>query len=139
MATKKQDPEVEQGPVELDITNPEHGNLTYEELQAGKVNKNHDKTYEELQAAKNKKGQKIMNPTTDSFDNAQSFGKDRWLSSVVKHFLMQLSVTIRNNEVFSQSKLEAIGGRNLPKPQQGASTLEINDIGNVDKLGAFPN
>ena len=33
------EPTKEVGPVELDITNPEHGNLTYEELQAGKLNK----------------------------------------------------------------------------------------------------
>ena len=45
-------------PVELDITNPAHGNLTYEELQAGKLNKTPELTYEEKQALENKKGQK---------------------------------------------------------------------------------
>lgn len=73
------------------------------------------------------------------FSDSQSFGKDK-MASIGGRDLPAVSVgDHKDNEIFSQSKLEAIGGRSLPKQQQGASTLEVNDIGNVDKLGAFPN
>lgn len=77
--------------------------------------------------------------TLPSFDNAQSFGKDKMVAIGGRALPPANTGENSMGEVFSQSKLEGIGGRSLPKPQQGASTLEINDIGNVDKLGAFPN
>ena len=74
-----------------------------------------------------------------SFDNVQSFGAGK-MEVIGGRPLPPAQIGDSNiNEVFNQSKLEAISGRNFPKQQQGASTLEINDIGNVDKLGAFPN
>ena len=43
------------------------------------------------------------------------------------------------NEIYSQAKLEAIGGRSLPSPDQGASTISFTDKGDMDKQGLFPN
>ena len=74
-----------------------------------------------------------------SFDDHPSFGKDK-LSDIGGRDLPAADTSESSaGEVFNQSKLEGIGGRSLPKPQQGASTLEVNDIGNVAKLEQFPN
>ena len=74
-----------------------------------------------------------------SFDDHASFGAAK-LADIGGRELPKADTTESGNvEVFNQAKLEAIGGRSLPKQQQGASTIEVNDIGNVDKLGKFPN